>query len=212
MNAAKTPGLQPAHAQPPASDGKPIVLEVENLSAAYGELPALRGISLKLEEGETLAVIGANGAGKSTLLKTLSGQMKPTSGASSTAGAMSRASPLISARATASSSCPRVDDCSARSRWRRTSRSAARPSATGSGTSRACTSYSPSSPIAGSATPVTSSAASARRPRSRGPSVSNPDVLLLDEVSLGLAPAVIGQIYASLPTIQSTGTSILIVE
>jgi branched-chain amino acid transport system ATP-binding protein len=50
-----------------------ILLETRCLSAFYGDFQALYGIDLKLEEGETIAIIGANGAGKSTFLKTVVG-------------------------------------------------------------------------------------------------------------------------------------------
>ena len=48
------------------------LLKVEHLSAAYGGIHALYDISLKVDAGEIVAVLGANGAGKSTLLKCLS--------------------------------------------------------------------------------------------------------------------------------------------
>lgn len=56
------------------------MLNVENLTAGYGGIQALKGIDLELNEGEIVAVLGANGAGKSTLLKCISSVMKPTGG------------------------------------------------------------------------------------------------------------------------------------
>ncbi len=56
------------------------MLKIDNLHAAYGGIKALRGVSLEVNEGEIVAVLGANGAGKSTLLKTISGVMKQTEG------------------------------------------------------------------------------------------------------------------------------------
>ena len=57
-----------------------MLLEVDNLFTAYGKIEALKVISLKVNEGEIVTLIGANGAGKSTTLKTISGQLAPRSG------------------------------------------------------------------------------------------------------------------------------------
>jgi branched-chain amino acid transport system ATP-binding protein len=56
------------------------VLEVQDLDVAYGEVPALQGVTFKVGEGESVAVLGANGAGKSTLLRTISGLLRPRRG------------------------------------------------------------------------------------------------------------------------------------
>ena len=56
------------------------LLEVDGLHAGYGEHEILRGVGLRVDEGEIVAVIGPNGAGKSTLLKTLAGLLVPTAG------------------------------------------------------------------------------------------------------------------------------------
>ncbi|BES66562.1 ABC transporter ATP-binding protein [Gottschalkiaceae bacterium SANA] len=56
------------------------MLKIDNLHAGYGGIKALRGVSIDVNEGEIVAVLGSNGAGKSTLLKTISGVMKQTEG------------------------------------------------------------------------------------------------------------------------------------
>jgi len=56
------------------------LLNLQSIHAGYGALKILRDISLVVEEGELVAMVGANGAGKSTLLKVISGQIKPASG------------------------------------------------------------------------------------------------------------------------------------
>lgn len=56
------------------------ILRIENLSVFYGNIQALKGISLKVEEGEVVSLIGANGAGKTTTLQTISGLLKPKTG------------------------------------------------------------------------------------------------------------------------------------
>jgi branched-chain amino acid transport system ATP-binding protein len=57
------------------------LLEVENIDVRYGRITALSGVSLAVDEGEIVTLIGANGAGKTTTLRTISGLMKPASGA-----------------------------------------------------------------------------------------------------------------------------------
>ena len=56
------------------------MLQVKDIDVYYGNIQALRGISLEVNEGEIVTLIGANGAGKSTLLKTISGLLKPKKG------------------------------------------------------------------------------------------------------------------------------------
>lgn len=56
------------------------ILEIRNLSVSYGEIGALRGISLNIAKGRIVTLVGANGAGKTTTLRAISGILKPTAG------------------------------------------------------------------------------------------------------------------------------------
>ena len=56
------------------------LLELRGVEVAYGDLPALRGVSVSVEPGETLSVVGANGAGKTTMLRAISGLLRPRAG------------------------------------------------------------------------------------------------------------------------------------
>ena len=56
------------------------MLEIENLNTYYGHIHALRDVSITVEKGEIVTMIGANGAGKSTMLKTTSGLLRPRTG------------------------------------------------------------------------------------------------------------------------------------
>jgi len=56
------------------------LLRLTNIEASYGPIVAIRGVSLEVPEGKTVAVLGANGAGKTTVLKTISGVLDPSKG------------------------------------------------------------------------------------------------------------------------------------
>ncbi|MBA3420568.1 MAG: ABC transporter ATP-binding protein, partial [Thermoleophilaceae bacterium] len=74
--------LEPSAGGPPA-----FAVELENLERRYGERVALQGVSVQLEPGQTLAVLGANGAGKSTLLRVLATLLRPHGGTARVLGA-----------------------------------------------------------------------------------------------------------------------------
>ena len=57
-----------------------IMLEVKDIHTYYGNIQALRGVSLRVEEGEVVTLIGSNGAGKTTTLRTIQGLLRPRSG------------------------------------------------------------------------------------------------------------------------------------
>jgi branched-chain amino acid transport system ATP-binding protein len=56
------------------------MLEIDGISVGYSAIPVLDGVSIRVAEGEFVAVVGPNGAGKTTLFKTISGLLKPTAG------------------------------------------------------------------------------------------------------------------------------------
>jgi branched-chain amino acid transport system ATP-binding protein len=56
------------------------LLELKNVASYYGNVKALKGVSLRVEQGEVVTLLGANGAGKSTTLRTISGLLRPASG------------------------------------------------------------------------------------------------------------------------------------
>ena len=63
-----------------ARSSQPKVLELKDLTVAYGAITAVKGLSMDVHKGEIVTLIGSNGAGKSTTLRTISGLLKPKSG------------------------------------------------------------------------------------------------------------------------------------
>lgn len=78
--------LAPVRPLPPAADGQELA-RCNNLVVGYGNVVALRGVSLSIKAGEVVALMGRNGAGKSTLLNALVGLVTPRSGTATAAGA-----------------------------------------------------------------------------------------------------------------------------
>ena len=65
---------------PPLEPDAPVILEMSHISKSFGAVTALVNVSIKLRQGEVLALVGDNGAGKSTLIKILSGFHQPDTG------------------------------------------------------------------------------------------------------------------------------------
>jgi branched-chain amino acid transport system ATP-binding protein len=192
-------------------NGTPL-LEVRDLVVHHGQLRALDGISLRVFPGEVYAIIGANGAGKSTLLRTIAGLHQPTEGAILYDGTdMTKVRPERRATAgivmvpegrrlfgslTVEENLQVGATYARKGEWtiervyelfgwmseRKTQRTAQ---------------------LSGG---EQQSVAIGRA------LVANPRVLLLDELSLGLAPVVVQRIYAMLPQILATGLTVLLVE
>jgi branched-chain amino acid transport system ATP-binding protein len=188
------------------------LLEVRDLTVHHGQLKALDRVSFKIEPGEVYAIIGANGAGKSTLLRTISGLHNPTSGTITFDGTdVTRLRPErravsglvmvpegrrlfpsltleenLKVGATYAGkgqwTIERVYELFGWMRERRNQRT------------EQMSGGEQQSVAIGRAL------------------VANPRVLLLDELSLGLAPVVVQRIYAMLPQILRTGITALIVE
>ena len=189
------------------------LLQTIDLAAGYGDFQALFGISLSIEEGEAVAIIGSNGAGKTTLLKAISGLLRPRKAAeirfdNSAIGSLEpneiirlgvamvpegrRLFPSLSIEenlrmgAYCKRSGPwtlkRIYDLFPMLRERR---------------------FSPSTSLSGGQQQMLSIGRAL---------MANPRLLLCDELSLGLAPIVIRDIYAAMPGIRAEGTTILLVE
>lgn len=188
------------------------LLDVERLGAGYGDFQALFDVDITVGEGETLAVIGANGAGKTTLLRAISGLVPASTGAIRFAGGDLMAVPAHKRVTAGVAMVPEgrllfpsldvrenllVGSYGGRpGEWNLErvlsvfpllERLLNRPSSVLSGGEKQAVAI-------GRAL------------------MSNPRLMLLDEVSLGLAPVVVKQVYEALPAITETGTTVLVVE
>ena len=188
------------------------LLELKDVTAHYGDLQALFGISLSLEKGAVHSVIGANGAGKSTLLKIIAGNMQPTAGSvifngenlNSVSGfkRVQRGISLVPEGRRIFPSLTveenvKVGGYSKRSGyWNINTVRELYPLIADRWTRLGFH-------CSGGELQMLSIARAL---------MANPELLLIDEASLGLAPVVVAQVYASLGHITAQGTSVLLVE
>ena len=191
------------------------VLELEELEASYGPFRALFGISLQVGPGEAVALLGANGAGKTTVARVASGLVAPTAGAVRIDGAdMSEAPTFAFARAGvahapegrsvfATFTVQENLELSFRRRFGR--------SGVAAGLDRAFDLF----PRLGERRNQVAGTLSGGEQRMLSLSrvlVEEPTLLIADELSLGLAPIIVDEVYATLATIRESGTALLIVE
>ena len=193
------------------SAGRP-VLEVRDLSVHHGQLQALHGVSLQVTHGEVYAMIGANGAGKSTLLRAIAGLDRPTSGSVLLEGAdltTMRPERRVAAGIVLVPEGRRLFESLTVEENLLVGAARARP-----GPWNVTRVYE-----------LFGWMAERRRQNAAQLSggeqqavaigralVANPRVLLLDEISLGLAPVVVQRIYATLPELLASGMTVLLVE
>jgi branched-chain amino acid transport system ATP-binding protein len=197
---------------PGSSVGATPVLEVRNLTVHHGQLRALTEVSLRVFPGDVYAIIGANGAGKSTLMRAITGLNKPTTGSilldgadvthqraerRATAGivmvpegrrlfpSLSVEENLLVGASYARKGPWNIEKVYALFGWMRERRGQLTSQLSGG---------------------EQQSVALGRA------LVANPRVLLLDELSLGLAPVVVRRIYGMLPDLLATGLTVLLVE
>ena len=189
------------------------MLETHDLSAFYGDFQALFGITLTLEEGETVAIIGANGAGKSTFLKTVAGLLR-------------RPPPAVRFDNRDIGALPAYDIVKLgialvpEGRRLFSSLSVEENLLVGAYGRRIAGPWDLPAiyrlfPVLHERRHAASTALSGGQQQmvAIGRSLmSNPRVLLCDEISLGLAPIIIRDIYAALADIKQHGTSVVLVE
>ncbi len=189
------------------------LLQTRGLTAHYGDFQALFGVDVHVDEGETIAIIGANGAGKTTLMRSIAGVLRNDPAMVTFGDGKIGARPADEVLAMGIAMVPEgrklfpslsVEEnllIGAHSRK-------------GAGYWTLDTVYA-LFPILREkrAAPGTSLSGGQQQMVAIGRALmSNPRVLLCDEISLGLAPVVIRDIYAALPQIQEAGASVIVVE
>jgi branched-chain amino acid transport system ATP-binding protein len=188
------------------------LLDIQRIQTFYGDFQALFDISMRIERGEIVAVIGANGAGKSTLLKTIVGMLQPKQGQVTFAGdSIER----LAAHHIVAKGITMVPE----GRRLFSSLTVEENLVIGGAVAR----KGPWNlervyrmfPVLAErkAMPAMALSGGQQQMVAIGRALmSNPKLLLCDEISLGLAPTVIRDIYLQLPSVVEEGTSLVIVE
>ncbi len=194
------------------TDATPL-LDIKGLTANYGDFKALFGVDLHLDAGETVAIIGANGAGKTTLMRTITGIVRAASGTMRLNGEAIETlpAPEVLLRGVAMVPEGRKLFPSLSVEENLLIGAHAR---TGDGRWNLDAIYE-LFPILKErrSAPGTALSGGQQQMVAIGRALmSNPQVLLCDEISLGLAPVVILDIYAAVPKIKASGASIVVVE
>jgi branched-chain amino acid transport system ATP-binding protein len=188
------------------------LLTVEDLDCRYGLLQAVRGVSLQVAEGETVALIGANGAGKSTLLRAIAGAHRPHAGQVKLDGSDITSLPPHTRVRRGIALVPEgrrlfagltVDE---NLRVAAASRAGGRwnvPTVLGVFPFLKSKLHMPAATLSGGEQQAVAIGRAL---------MTNPRLLLLDEASLGLAPVAVDAVYRSLTDVIREGTTVLLVE
>lgn len=191
------------------------MLEVENVHVYYGNIHALRGVSLTVEEGEIVTLIGANGAGKSTTLFTISGLLKPREGTVLLEGDNLSIYPAHEVVSKGVCQVPEgrriftrltVQENLEMGAFTRTDRAGIKQDL-----ERAFTLF-PRLKERRNQVGGTLSGGEQQMLATARALMSRPRLLLLDEPSMGLAPILVDAIFDTVREINSQGTTILLVE
>lgn len=199
------------------TEATPGLLALEDVKAGYGRVQVLHGITLNVSEGELVTVIGANGAGKSTLLKTIVGLVPARSGSITYRGAaLGTARPERLVRrglALVPEGRMLFGPMSVRENLELGAYGAGRErrAAMQQGLARVHALF-PVLEERASQPAETLSGGEQQMLAVGRALMSRPGLLLLDEPSLGLAPRVIGEIFAVLEELRAQGLTILLVE
>ncbi|MER8654505.1 ABC transporter ATP-binding protein [Mesorhizobium sp. M0847] len=188
------------------------LLAIANLVVHHGLLQAVRGVNFSIERGETLALVGANGAGKTTLLRAIAGAHQPTAGRVLLNGADITGVPSHKRVGMGVALVPEGRKLFVQMRVEENlllGKTAGRPGDWS--VERVLDTFPNLKPRRHAKIGHLSGGEQQATAIGRA-LMSNPELLLLDEVSLGLSPLVVDRVYASLQGLISSGTTIILVE
>jgi branched-chain amino acid transport system ATP-binding protein len=195
--------------------GNKSLLEIKDLSVYYGVIQALKGISFHVEQGEIVALIGSNGAGKTTTLHTISGLLKPESGQIIYKGTDITRIPGHKTVAMGMAQVPEgrrvfadmtVAENLAMGAYTRTDRKEIES------TRQAVYSRFPRLKERQNQLAGTLSGGEQQMLAMGRALMSHPDIILMDEPSMGLSPLLVSEIFDIIQKVHSDGTTVLLVE
>ena len=191
------------------------LLELRGVDVAYGDLPALRGVSMAIEEGEILTVVGANGAGKTTMLRTISGLLRVRAGEIVLDGRRIDRLPSHDVVADGVVQVPEgrkiFPGLSVKENLELGSYSSRARAHREESLRRVYELFPILSERAGQAAGTMSGGQQQMLAIGRA-LMARPRLLMLDEPSLGLAPMVVQEIFRTIAAINRAGTTVLLVE
>ena len=191
------------------------ILEIEDLHTYYGSIHALKGITLSVNEGEIVTLIGANGAGKTTTLNTISGIVRPRSGHVRVAGVDVTHEPPHKIVMRGVVQVPEGRRMFARLTVHENLKMGAYTvvdaNAIRAGIERSYAMFPRLKERRSQVAGTLSGGEQQMLAMARG-LMSEPRILLLDEPSMGLAPVLVDSIFETIRQLHATGTTILLVE
>jgi branched-chain amino acid transport system ATP-binding protein len=191
------------------------VLELTDVHVRYGNIRALQGVSLKVEDGELVALIGSNGAGKSTTLRTISGLLRPTQGSITFEGADITTAATDRIVALGISQCPEgrriFGGLTVAENLRLGAVSRSDAGAVAADLEMVLQLFPLLKERLGQAGGTLSGGEQQMLAIGRA-LMSRPRLLLLDEPSLGLAPLMVERIFGTIAELKRQGRTILLVE
>jgi branched-chain amino acid transport system ATP-binding protein len=189
-----------------------VLLEVNQLDAFYGDFQALFGVSLRVAAGQAVAIVGANGAGKSTLLKSIAGLMRARPDAVRFEGVPIGDRPAYAIAARGIALVPEGRRLFASLTVEENLLIGGQLRRPGPWTLRRVYDLFPVLAERARMPSLSLSGGQQQMVALGRALMSNPKLILCDEISLGLAPIVVRDIYTRLPSILAEGISLVIVE